>query len=285
MQPSPHFPWNVFGSSVPGASHVRTQTRNQDAIDWLARYGGHQPLIVLAVADGHGNPRYVRSYLGAQLAVQAAKTTLSDLAAESYRTGNLMAVKQLAEQQLPHLLVRWWQRAVDEHLAATPFTADEVEQLGAAVAANPRLAYGSTLVAALATNTYLLYVQLGDGDVVLVNAAGQPARPPLPRDERLFADATTSLCLPDAWRAVRTYLQPLAGHPPVLVMLATDGYANSFEHEQGFLAAATDILDMLQQHRHDSVQLLRGQLQSWLRATSDQGSGDDISVGILYRTP
>jgi hypothetical protein len=195
----------------------------------------------------------------------------------------------MAEQQLPNRLVRSWNQAVGEHQASHPFAAGDLDKLDReaqmGLAANPRIAYGSTLVAVLVTNAFLLYVQLGDGDIVAVGMDGQVLRPPLPTDSRLFADATTSLCMGDAWRYVRTYFQPLADYPPVLVMLATDGYANSFATEEGFLVAAKDIFDMLQQHRHDSVQMLRNHLQSWLRATSDQGSGDDISVGVIFRKP
>lgn len=278
----PLFPWNVFGSSVQGASHVRTQTPNQDALEWLATYGGDQPLIVLALADGHGNPRYVRSHLGAQFAAEAARNTLIDLGRAFYRTPDLATTKQLAEQQLPLLLVRAWNAAVDAHLATNPL---EHKPSPPASAEQERLIYGSTVVAALVTGAFVLYTQLGDGDVVTVSEEGEVARPPLLVDERLFADATTSLCLPDAWRAVRTYFQPLADRPPALILLATDGYANSFATDVGFLKAATDIFDMLNQQGHDSVQLLRANLHAWLRATSDQGSGDDISVGVIYRRP
>ncbi len=40
------------------------------------------------------------------------------------------------------------------------------------LAANPRLAYGSTVASTLITGTFILYMQLGDGDIVTVNADG-----------------------------------------------------------------------------------------------------------------
>jgi hypothetical protein len=219
--------------------------------------------------------------------VQVAKTVLAELGQTFYQGANLTAIKQMAEQQLPNRLVRSWNQAVDDYQASYPFSAGDLDKFDSearrGLAANPRVAYGSTLVATLVTDAFLLYMQLGDGDIVAVSMDGQAVRPPLPGDSRLFADATTSLCMSDAWRYVRTYFQPLADYPPALVMLATDGYANSFATEEGFLVAAKDIFDMLKQHRHDSVHMLRNHLHAWLRATSDQGSGDDISVGVIFR--
>lgn len=287
MIPPNRFPWHVFGCTVAGAAHLRAGIPNQDAIDWLAAYGGEQPLVALALADGHGGPRYVRSDVGAQLAVRAARSLLRDLGLEYYRTGALANIKHLAEQKLPLLLVRCWQQLVDAHLVALPLTAHELEPLHdearASLETAPRIAYGATLVAALATTGFLLYVQVGDGDIVAVDAAGQAERPPLLVDTQLFGDATTSLCMAEAWRFVRTYFQPLADRPPALVLLATDGYANSFVSDGDFLQAAADIYTLVNQQPIDSTRLLRQQMPGWLRATSDQGSGDDISVGILYR--
>lgn len=283
------FPWHVFGCTVAGATHLRAGVPNQDAIDWVAAYDGERPLVALALADGHGGPRYIRSDVGAQLAVRAARAILRDLGLEYYRTGALANVKHLAEQKLPSLLVRCWHQLVDAHLAALPLTAPELEALNdearASLETEPRIAYGATVVAALVTTTFLLYVQLGDGDIVIVDEDGQSVRPPLPVDTRLFGDATTSLCMVDAWRFVRTYFQPLSDRPPALVLLATDGYANSFIGDGDFLQAAADIYTLVNQQPVDGTRLLRQQMPGWLRATSDQGSGDDISVGILYRQP
>lgn len=281
--------WHIFGCSVQGASHRRSGAPNQDAVDWLATYGGQQPIIALALADGHGGARYVRSDVGAQLAVRVGRAVLRDLAGEAYGRADLAVVKDLAEHHLPALLVRTWRHLVEAHLAGLPLTAGELAALEpearASLHQNPVLAYGSTVVAALLTTDFLLYVQLGDGDIVVVDAQGNPTRPPLPADPHLFADATSSLCMADAGRAVRTYFQPLADRPPRLILLATDGYANSFVAEPDFLQAAQDIDQFVRAEPHGGIERLRRELPQWLRMTSDQGSGDDITVGILYHQP
>ncbi|MCX6045419.1 MAG: PP2C family serine/threonine-protein phosphatase [Chloroflexi bacterium] len=280
--------WHVFGSSVQGASHLRTNIPNQDAIDWLAWHSRDQQFITLALADGHGNARYFRSGVGAQQAVEVAKILLKELGRAYSQSQNLTALKEMAQQQLPQIFVRQWNDAIDRHLAATPFTTQELEKLSpdfqARLTSNPRLAYGTTLVATLLTQTFILYIQLGDGDILTVDEAGHVTKAPLVVDPHLTGNTTTSLCMTDAWRFMRTYLQPLSEHTPAMLMLSTDGYANSFEQQEGFLAAAKDIFAIVREERDGGVSALRTNLPDWLRATSDGGSGDDISVGIIYRT-
>jgi hypothetical protein len=279
--------WQLFGATVPGANHLRNQLPNQDAIDWKATYGGAHPYVVLALADGHGNSRYFRSDRGARLAVQVVRQVLSELAASYQDMDRLPLVKQFAEQRLPVEVVRRWVEAVKADYAASPFSLAEIKPLRTVVQdqlyANPRLAYGSTLIAVLITQRFILYLQLGDGDMVVVDERGQATRPPLPIDRHLFANMTTSLCMEGAQRYMRTYFQPIAQRPPALLMLATDGYANSFADEAGFLRTAQDLFALLHQPIGGGVYLLRNQLADWLRATSDAGSGDDISVGVIYR--
>lgn len=279
--------WYVFGSSVRGASHIRTKMPNQDAIDWLAWYGREQQFVTVAIADGHGNARYFRSDVGAQKAVEVAKALLKDLGRAYCNSRNLAPLKEMVEQHLPQILVRQWEDAIAAHLASAPFTEAELSRQSAdfraKLAVNPRLAYGSTVAATLLTQTFILYVQLGDGDILAIDPGGKATRAPLVIDPHLSGDATTSLCLPQAWRYVRTHLQPLADYLPAMIMLATDGYSNSFATEAGFLKAGQDIFQIVQTQTQQGVQVLRDELDQWLSQTSERGSGDDISVGVIYR--
>ena len=96
----------------------------------------------------------------------------------------------------------------------------------------------------------------------------------------MIANETTSLCSPDAWRHVRTYLQPVHAAEPQLVLLATDGYANSFVDQGGLLQAGGDMLTAI---RDEGLAAVSRQLPAWLRATSAAGSGDDITVALAVR--
>ena len=112
------------------------------------------------------------------------------------------------------------------------------------VATNPIVAYGATILSVIVTEYYMVFLQLGDGDILVVSEEGEVMRP-LPKDERLFANETTSLCLPYAWRDFRVRFQTIINSSPALILVSTDGYSNSFEIDEEFLKIGPDILDRL----------------------------------------
>lgn len=138
--------------------------------------------------------------------------------------------------------------------------------------------YGATLMAVLATPTFLLFFQLGDGDIIIVEE-NEVVQRPIPRDERHIANETTSLCMPNAWNNMYVVFWPLEGKNTKLVMLSTDGYSNSFVSEGAFNQAGVDYMRLIKEQGWDFV---KSKLGEWLSEVSEFGSGDDISVGILY---
>ncbi|MEZ0298064.1 MAG: protein phosphatase 2C domain-containing protein, partial [Candidatus Methylacidiphilales bacterium] len=141
------------------------------------------------------------------------------------------------------------------------------------------VAYGSTILAVIITERWLFISQLGDGDILLVDDTGHVTRP-LPQDKKLFANETTSLCCPDADGEFRLKVLSLEQFSPSVILLATDGYANSFQSDEGFLQVGTDIWNIICECGFD---VIPRDIESWLRDASREGSGDDISVGILCR--
>ena len=76
--------------------------------------------------------------------------------------------------------------------------------------------------------------------------------------------------------------QTLAGAPPALILAATDGYANAYRDEASFRQVAGDFWTLLRDEGEAAVQ---PHLTEWLNEASQQGSGDDISVGLVWRPP
>ena len=102
---------------------------------------------------------------------------------------------------------------------------------------------------------------------------------PLPPDTRSFGNETASLCLPEAWTEFRSRLLD-TGELPALLLLATDGYANSYADDEEFRQVARDLLDAVMETGEETV---ADALPGWLAETSEGGSGDDITVGLLVR--
>lgn len=270
--------WRAIGASRCGAAHIRNGLPNQDALSLPA--SGSEPPWILAVADGHGSPKSFRSGRGALLAVNTAATVCRRLPCEP-EGARLSAIKHWAEDYLPRAIVRCWREAVDEDIAAHPIAAEErtPSSLTSLESGGHYLAYGATLLVVMVTTTFILYWQLGDGDILTVADDGVVGRP-LPPDEKLFGNETTSLCADQAWREARAAFQVLAGAPPALILAASDGYANSYRDEAGFLRVGSDLLNLI---RAEGIEAVAVNLADWLDEISRQGSGDDVTLGMLCR--
>jgi len=264
--------WQVVGQTVRGATHERNGLLNQDAIYWLPSEG-RGPSVVLAAADGHGSARYSRSHIGAALAVEKAARLVAEFLRSQADVDNLSLIKHATEEWLPRALVREWSKAVAEDLKTDPLSPGELVGLDA----ESLVAYGATLLVAAVTERFVLYLQLGDGEILAVSDSGEVVRP-LTKDERLFGNETTSLCASEAWRDFRVSFQPLTQSPPALILLSTDGYPNSFRDEAGFLQVGSDILRLI---RENGLASVNDQLAGWLRDSTRAGSGDDVTLGIL----
>ena len=142
-----------------------------------------------------------------------------------------------------------------------------------------RILYGSTLIAAALTPAFAIYLQIGDGDLLVLSPDDRVTREvPGPRKA---SNVTESLCQLDAERRFRTRGQLFRnGELPSLVLLATDGYSNSFSSEQDFFDVGRDLKKYLENEGVDSV---KKQVKSWLAETSESGSGDDITVALAWR--
>ena len=284
----PGYKWSVIGQSVRGASHLRSGLPNQDAIKFHAGADGTPP-AVLAVSDGHGSPKSFRSSVGAQIAVEVAVQVTTDFLG-GMKDSPLSAVKNAAERLLPADIVKVWTQKVAEHLICNPFSAEELDRLDqnagltarAAAVGNERdlAVYGATLLLAAVSDSYLFYLQLGDGDILTVSDKTQAVEHPLPQDTSLIANETTSLCMKGAQKLFRFRFQFVQAMPPALILASTDGYSNSFATPSDFCKVGTDLLSMIQQKGLDYVQ---HNLSAWLEDASRSGSGDDVSLGIICR--
>ena len=280
--------WGVLGYSQRGASHVRQNLPNQDAIGHSLAADGSPPLI-LAVADGHGSPKSFRSEVGAQFAVEVGVEVCREFL-DAMQGAAPSTVKSEAELKIPARIFQRWRQRVDEHFGQNPFMDAELARLAEQVGGTARnratrpeqlhVAYGATLLVTVVTSQFLICFQLGDGDILAVSDSTGIADRVIPKDDSLIANETTSLCQDDGQRYMRFRFQLFQGAPPAMVLLSTDGYSNSFATPGAFLKAGADYLDML---RTDGADEVEKNLPAWLEETSRNGSGDDITVGIIYR--
>ena len=264
----------MIGKSVRGASHCRSGMTNQDNIYWYPEQRASDT-VMIAVSDGHGSPRCFRSDRGAWFAVKAAIGSLKKFNCDQNTCQSLTDITQTAKDKLPREIITRWRHSVESHYKIYPFSECESQILKNL---SQFYAYGATVISVCVTPSFILYIQLGDGDILTVSAKGEVERP-LPVDTRLFANETTSLCATQAWADFRFWVHTDLDNLPDMILLSTDGYANSFKDDSGFLKAARDIWEIL---RSDGKDYVQKHLEEWLNETSEGGSGDDITVGLVF---
>ncbi|MEI9985143.1 MAG: PP2C family serine/threonine-protein phosphatase [Aliidongia sp.] len=255
--------WVALGASVRGIAHLLRNQPNQDAVAWseCAKPGGP---VVVAVADGHGSLRHPRSGEGARFAVEIA----IDLIGQWLREAPLGA----DPAALPYAIQSAWQQAVEDHLAIEPVEGGELRD-GAAY-----FLYGTTLLVAGSYFGRTLCLQIGDGDILALRPDGSVLWP-LPDSPDCFDNFTDSLCQDDAGDRFRV---ALIDDEVALLLLASDGYGNSYEDDETFEAIGPDYLALL--NRVGPERVAAG-LPGWLAEITRSGSGDDITLGLLWTPP
>lgn len=302
--------WSCYAASARGARHINNGQPNQDAVgighlrsdgidvsfadEDVLRAPCRTPFFV-AVSDGHGSTRHFRSGYGSQFAVEAALDTLSDAIREESEQHDSGRVEHLLRNQAG-VLLKTWRRKVREHIDTAPF--DSVHQAFLDRQVEERIerahgrrrpeeivrseqemaAYGATLLAAVITDSYTGYVQIGDGDIATVRADGLVERP-VPDDEALLGTTTTSLCTAAAEHDFRIRVVPHGGSPPALVVLCTDGYEQSFADEASFLRSVYDYFELFRSDEgRDGI---AKHLHAWMREVTLEGSGDDTTIALV----
>jgi serine/threonine protein phosphatase PrpC len=280
--------WQIIGETVPGASHLRAGIPNQDSILQMRESDRTVPLVV-AIADGHGSPKCFRSDKGSRFVVKKCIQIVSEFLDQRRGKFDLAEIESKGKDYFPREIVKEWRKAVESHIKDNPFSEDEFKRVNEKSGANarklieenPLLAYGTTSLTVALEEDFVLYLQLGDGDILNISANGEVTKP-LPEDARLLANETTSMCLPKAEKDFRFFVQKIsAKDSPAMILLSTDGYLNSFSSEAGFFQAGTDILQMLA--AENGFETVSENLKAWLEEATQMGSGDDSTVAIIYR--
>lgn len=265
--------WRVFSVSVQGVSHRRTGQPNQDAAATIPTDGAGDR-VVLTVADGHGSEAYFRSDVGARIATEV----MMELGQEFLSltdTCSLSALRAAAEEIMPRRLTRLWRERVMVEVSRRPH--DLAASLGDHAEDLTR-PYGTTLLGAVLTPEFLALWQLGDGDILLVGEDGESVTPLASRGQQLGVD-TESLITKNAWREVRVHWSTMYADRTSLVLLATDGLANSYASDEAFQQFGSDVLVRV---RGEGFASVRGRLPGWL-ARAAEHSGDDVTVAGALR--
>ena len=137
---------------------------------------------------------------------------------------------------------------------------------------NPRQVYGATLLALAQYKDHIFILQIGDGDVTVVDCDNHIDNP-IKKGEHLIGNETDSLCQKAAlMRFNSIYLR----RKIKIAMLSTDGIANALEDETGLEAIALGLYESIEEEPAE----FRSEFKPFLRRFSS-GSTDDCTICFI----
>ena len=273
--------YKMICASVQGARHIRHGQPCEDC----GKVYESESCSIFAVADGHGDPNCPRSRFGSEAACDTAVNELKDFSGaisencwDERLTGGGKELEGMVRHLVSSIMAKWIQ-TVNEDLEASPLTEEERAACDTWLerydrGENLEHIYGTTLIAGLRTEKYLLLLQQGDGRCDVFDAAGDVTQP-IPWDERCFANVTTSLCEEDAVQSFRYCVIDMEKNPPAACLAGSDGVEDSF--------FSMDLMhsyyrDLLIYAAENGMEALRQHLADTLPDFTARGSGDDVTI-------
>ena len=289
----------MFAKSIPGPRYKEKGWPCQDS-------SGKKQLDhiqVIAVSDGHGSEDCFRSEIGSALAIEAA-FELTELAFED--DDELDGIASFSESAIQSFTYQLWQSWKEKVKADWDNRLEKVNQLGegevrfesvsdkykerytssdqSIVEKYLYIAYGTTLIVAIAIQSEILLLQIGDGTCVVLQQNGEFTTP-VPVDEDNFLNVTVSMCEEEAYLKFRYAILDCdlnQAQAPAAVFLSTDGIDDcypTYQNEQYLYQLYTVIIENILKigiiNTEEEIET------SLLPKMSEQGSRDDISLASL----
>jgi hypothetical protein len=134
-------------------------------------------------------------------------------------------------------------------------------------------------VGLLVTDELIAGLQIGDGDLVVVEGDGRVHRP-VPPDASNIGHITRSLAGADAGRDVRSWVAAYDRVPPVL-WVSTDGFGGAYESPDWFVEVGQQLA---KERAEGGLDAIASKLHGWLAAPADV-AGDDATMVVVLAAP
>ena len=256
--------WRVAAATAAGASHVRNNIPNQDAVACRLVATGSGQIVVAAVADGAGSA--ARSGEGSQLAVEVAVESM----VESIQKRPPAAFVEHLATSLVRDAIKRAKNAVVRYGKAHGITARDL---------------ACTLIVAVASERLMTAAQVGDGAVVAFNSGSGAARTLCAAHTGEYANETTFIT-----SRTRPHRAADVGHASGsdydAMALITDGLQNlalKMPEREAFPGFWKPILNDLSQT--DEPEAVPGRLHAFISGERVQSrTTDDVTIAVAVRS-
>ncbi|WP_018277765.1 PP2C family serine/threonine-protein phosphatase [Teredinibacter turnerae] len=252
---------NVTSISLPGHSHITENGKtNQDCARSVV--DKNKNITVLAVADGHGGSLHENSHYGSLFAVEIAVRLLKEFLEKN---------KVPQERQLPKKVKTMWDRTVLEHAKLEHELFNKPLDITKDVTLKK---YGTTLLAAGFSETTAVFLQIGDG-AILVSEENQNSLLKFKSEKNKPNSTTLSLSQSN----IADYCDFCVERDPKikLCLLVSDGIYDPFDSIEDF---QIEMGENLYNASCDNWIKTIAALPRRLCVLSEETSGDDVSLAL-----
>ena len=254
--------WRVAAATAVGASHLRDNTPNQDAVAFRLVELGDGQVAIVAVADGAGSAP--RSDEGSKIAVNAAVTTIAD----GINKHPAAAFGEHLAESLVRNAIEGAKDAVVRHARRLNVSPHEL---------------ASTLIVAFASDSLVTAAQVGDGAVIAFNMDGG-AKTLCAAHTGEYANETTFITSRSKPHEIAS-VGHASGYEYDRMALITDGLQNlalKMPEREAFLGFWEPMLNDLAQT--DEPEAVSERFHAFISGERVQSrTGDDVTIAIAAR--
>ena len=255
--------WRVAGATAAGASHLRDNTPNQDAVYCRLVEVGHGQVVIAAVADGAGSAP--RSDEGSQIAVSAAVAAIVD----GINRQPAAAFSEPIAESLARDAIKQAKFAVERYGQRHNVPAREL---------------ACTLIVAFASDSLLTAAQVGDGAVIAFNIGSGAAMTLCEAHSGEYANETTFITSRSRPHELAS-VGHASGYDYDGLALITDGLQNlalKMPEREAFLGFWNPMLNDLA--HTDEPEAVPGRLHAFISGERVQSrTTDDVTIAIAVR--
>lgn len=214
-----------------GLSHTEENKPCQDSsgIFYGTRYS------IIAVADGHGNQIHFRSNAGSRIAIETLFDVFETMFSNDDGWEQLKSHNEGILDLLRKNIVEEWTVRTQNHFKQNlldPIEKKITGTKGSYTRKYDATDYGTTLLACIISDDFIIGMKIGDGIVLTLND-NNGLVPSLNSDVNSIGNITASLCDDDASDTLCIEYLDLAARPDA-IMICTDGFQNAFDEESLF---------------------------------------------------
>lgn len=241
----------IFKGSAIGHKNILKSINSQDYLD----YKFINDSIICCVADGHSGEYFEFSDIGSKLACKATIDIMENIVDKNENEILYMLKNKIIQQNIQDL----WMSMVNEHYTKN----------NPVVFKTQYLKYSTTLLALLKTKDFVLYLKLGDGNIVVRQK--NKFKKVIPTKNNKIVD---SLGRSNSFENIMYHLE---NDYVDNIILFTDGYENSFINDDKLYKSLDITINRYNSNIFSRLRLMK-EYNLYLSKLSKSSSLDDISI-------